>query len=161
MEAAEVRAKTATGPIFHELAERFRKRGVVFILSDLFDDVASMMAGLKHFRHRRHDVILFHVLDAAEVEFPFRSPTLFKGLEQMPDVVADPRSLRKAYLQRTGRLPARTAARLPQPGHGLPAGPHRPAVGRGAVRVPGSADGASQVMRRIATWNRRRRTSNR
>ncbi|NLF72614.1 MAG: DUF58 domain-containing protein [Candidatus Anammoximicrobium sp.] len=99
MESAEVRAKTAAGPIFHELAERFRKRGVVFILSDLFDDVPAMLAGLKHFRHRRHDVILFHVLDAAELDFPFRSPTLFRGLEQMPQVVADPRSLRKAYLR--------------------------------------------------------------
>jgi len=57
------------------------------------------MAGLKHFRHRRQDVILFHVLDGAEVDFPFRSPTLFKGLEQMPHVAADPRSLRKAYLR--------------------------------------------------------------
>jgi len=99
MESAELRAKTATGPIFHELAERFRKRGVVVILSDFFDDVTSLMAGLKHFRHRRQDVILFHVLDAAEVDFPFRSPTLFKGLERMPQVPADPRSLRKAYLR--------------------------------------------------------------
>lgn len=98
MESTTLEAKTATGPIFHELAERFRKRGVVLILSDFFDDVASMMAGLRHFGHRRHDVILFHVLDPAELEFPFRSPTLFKGLEQLPEVLADPRSLRKAYL---------------------------------------------------------------
>ncbi len=94
-----MRAKTATGPIFHDLAERFHKRGMVIILSDLFDDVTSLMAGLKHFRHRRHDVILFHVLDPAELDFPFRSPTLFKGLEQLPQVLADPRSLRKAYLR--------------------------------------------------------------
>ncbi len=99
MEAAPLLAKTATGPIFHELAERFRKRGVVLILSDLFDDVAGMMAGLKHFRHRRHDVILLHLLDPAEIDFPFRNPTLFKGLEQYPEVLADPRSLRKAYLR--------------------------------------------------------------
>ena len=99
MEAAPLQAKTATGPIFHELAERFRKRGVVLILSDLFDDVAGMMAGLKHFRHRRHDVILLHLLDPVEIDFPFRNPTLFKGLEQYPEVLADPRSLRKAYLR--------------------------------------------------------------
>jgi uncharacterized protein (DUF58 family) len=104
MEGSRPTAKTATGPIFHELAERFRKRGVVLILSDLFDDVPSMLAGLKHFRHRRHDVILFQVLDAAELDFPFRSPTLFKGLEQYPELLADPRSLRKAYLQEIGRF---------------------------------------------------------
>jgi uncharacterized protein (DUF58 family) len=99
MESAPLEAKTHTGPIFHELAERFRKRGVVVILSDFFDDVPSMLAGLTHFRHRRHDVILWHMLDAAEVDFPFRDPTLFKGLEQLPHILADPRSLRKAYLR--------------------------------------------------------------
>ncbi|HEX4130287.1 MAG TPA: DUF58 domain-containing protein [Pirellulales bacterium] len=91
--------KTNTGPIFHDLAERLKKRGIVLVLSDLFDDVASMLAGLKHFRHRRHEVILFHVLDPAEIDFPFQQVTLFKGLEELPDVLADPRSLRKAYQQ--------------------------------------------------------------
>ena len=98
MEQTQPERKTATGPIFHELAERLKKRGIVVVLSDLFDDVPSMLAGLKHFRHRRHEVILFHVLDPAELEFPFRQPTLFKGLEQWPEVLADPRSLRRAYL---------------------------------------------------------------
>jgi len=91
--------KTATGPIFHDLAERLKKRGVVLVLSDLFDDVEPMMAGLKHFRHRRHDVVVFHVLDPAELEFPFRNTTLFRGMEELPDVLTDPRSLRKAYLE--------------------------------------------------------------
>jgi uncharacterized protein (DUF58 family) len=99
MESAHADRKTATGPIFHDLAERLKKRGVVLILSDLFDDVDSMLAGLKHFRHRRHDVILFHVLDPAELEFPFHNPTMFQGLEEMPEVLADPRSLREAYLR--------------------------------------------------------------
>ena len=85
--------KTSTGPIFHDLAERLKKRGVVLILSDLFDNVPSMLAGLKHFRHRRHEVVVFHVLDPAELDFPFRRTSLFKGLEGMPDVLADPNSL--------------------------------------------------------------------
>jgi uncharacterized protein (DUF58 family) len=91
--------KTSTGPIFHELAERFTKRGVVLILSDLFDNVDAMLAGLKHFHHRRHDVIVMHTLDPAELDFPFRGPTMFKGLEQYPEVLADPDALRKAYLR--------------------------------------------------------------
>jgi uncharacterized protein (DUF58 family) len=99
METTDPIAKTNTGATFHELAERFRKRGVVLILSDLFDNVSTMLAGLKHFRHRRHDVILLHVLDPAELDFPFRSPTLFKGLEEYPEVLADPRALRRAYLR--------------------------------------------------------------
>lgn len=99
MEETVPERKTNTGPIFHDLAERLKKRGIVIVLSDLFDDVPSMLAGLKHFRHRRHEVILFHVLDPAELEFPFDQLTLFKGLEQYGDVLADPRALRKAYLQ--------------------------------------------------------------
>jgi uncharacterized protein (DUF58 family) len=98
METAEPRRKTRTGPIFHDLAERLKRRGLVIILSDLFDDVPAMLAGLKHFRHRRHDVVMFHVLDPAELDFPFRDITLFKGLEQLPDVLTDPRTLRQAYL---------------------------------------------------------------
>ena len=96
--------KTSTGPIFHDLAERLKKRGIVIILSDLFDDVPSMMAGLKHFRHRRHEVVMFHVLDPAELDFPFKQTTLFKGLEQLPEVLTDPRSLRKAYLEEFNRF---------------------------------------------------------
>ena len=99
MEESVPARKTATGPIFHDLAERFKKRGIVVILSDLFDDVDSMLAGLKHFRHRRHEVILFHVLDPAELDFPFRQVTLFQGLEELPDVLAEPRALRRAYLR--------------------------------------------------------------
>jgi uncharacterized protein (DUF58 family) len=98
MENTVPERKTQTGPIFHDLAERLKRRGLVVILSDLFDDVASMMAGLKHLRHRRHDVVVFHVLDPAELDFPFRQTTLFRGLEQMPDVLTDPQSLRRAYL---------------------------------------------------------------
>ncbi len=99
IEGAGAGKKTNTGPIFHELAERFTKRGIVLILSDLFDNVDAMLAGLKHFHHRRHDVIVMHTLDAAELEFPFRGPTMFKGLEEYPEVLADPDALRKAYLQ--------------------------------------------------------------
>ncbi len=99
MENTVPERKTKTGPIFHDLAERFKRRGLVLILSDLFDDVPSMMAGLKHLRHRRHDVIVFHVLDPAELDFPFRQTTLFRGMEQFPDVLTDPRALRRAYLE--------------------------------------------------------------
>ncbi|MFV1966932.1 MAG: DUF58 domain-containing protein [Pirellulaceae bacterium] len=98
LESASSASKTATGPIFHELAEKWKKRGVVVVISDLFDNVASLMAGLKHFRHRRHDVIILHLLDAAELDFPFTQPTTFQGLEGQPDLAADPRALRRAYL---------------------------------------------------------------
>jgi uncharacterized protein (DUF58 family) len=81
------------------LAERLNRRGVVVILSDLFDDVESMMAGLKHLRHRRHDVILLHILDPTEIDFPFQQVTMFKGLESLGEVISEPRSLQSAYMR--------------------------------------------------------------
>lgn len=99
MEQSTVGRKTRTGPIFHDLAERLGRRGIVVVISDLFDDAEPMLAGLKHFRHCRHDVIVLHVLDPAELDFPFQHVTMFKGLEALGDVVTEPRSLRAAYRQ--------------------------------------------------------------
>ena len=79
MDETRAERKTATGPIFHDLAERLKKRGLVVIFSDLFDDVPAMMAGLKHLRHRRHEVVIFHVLDPAELDFPFRANDAVQG----------------------------------------------------------------------------------
>jgi len=104
MQESSAQRKTATGPIFHELAERLKKRGIVAVFSDLFDDLPSMAAGLKHFRHRRHELILFHVLDPAELDFPFAQTTLFRGLEEYPELLADPHSLRRAYLSEFERF---------------------------------------------------------
>jgi uncharacterized protein (DUF58 family) len=91
--------KTNTGPILHELAERFKKRGIVILLSDLFDDLGAVMSGLRHFQHRRHKVVLMHVLDPAELDFPFQRVAMFNGLERLPRMLVEPKSLRKAYLE--------------------------------------------------------------
>jgi uncharacterized protein (DUF58 family) len=90
--------KTGLAPIFHDLAERITRRGIVVILSDLFDDPDTLVAGLKHLRHKRHEVIVLHVLDRAELDFPFQEATLFRGLEAFPELLTDPRSLRDGYL---------------------------------------------------------------
>ena len=97
MDLDSASGETSMGPIFHDLAERIKKRGLVVILSDLFDDVPSLMLGLKHLRHRRHEVLVLQVIDPAEQDFPFQDPTLFKGLERLPEQLTEPRSLRRAY----------------------------------------------------------------
>jgi uncharacterized protein (DUF58 family) len=97
LDVTPARDKSDMGGVFHDLAERFKKRGVVAVFSDLFDEPARILAGLKHFRHRRHEVIVFHILDPAELEFPFRSTTLFKGLEGLPEILTEPHGLRRAY----------------------------------------------------------------
>jgi uncharacterized protein (DUF58 family) len=110
MQQSEPIHKTSTGPIFHELAERFTRRGIVFIVSDLFDDADAMLAGLKHFRHRRHDVVVVQVLDPAELDFPFQHATLFRGLEGLGDLLVEPAQLRRAYQQEIERFTARVRA---------------------------------------------------
>ena len=65
----------------------------------LFDETPDVLAGLKHLRHKRHEVVVLHVLDRAELDFPFRESTLFRGLEQWPELLTDPRSLRDGYLE--------------------------------------------------------------
>jgi uncharacterized protein (DUF58 family) len=95
---------SAIGGVLHEAAERFARRGVVMVFSDLFDDPAATLAGLKHLRYQRHEVVVFHVLDPAELDFPFRQATLFRGLEQLPELLTDPLGVRESYLEELQRF---------------------------------------------------------
>jgi len=97
LDVTPARDKSDLGAVLHDLSERFKRRGIVAIFSDLLDDPTKVLAGLKHFRHRRHEVVVFHVLDPDEVDFPFRDPTLFQGMEGIPDVAADPVAIGAAY----------------------------------------------------------------
>lgn len=90
--------------VLHTMAERIRQRGLVILISDLFDSPDKILKALQHFRHRRHDVICFHVLDEYELSFPFQNMTLFEGLEEYPKLLVDPRSLRTAYLQEVDKF---------------------------------------------------------
>lgn len=87
------------GPVLNELAGRTGRRGIAFIFSDLLDDVSTILAGLQHLRYQKHEVIVFHTLDAAELDFPFRHTTLFRGLEGLPEILTDPPSIRASYLK--------------------------------------------------------------
>jgi uncharacterized protein (DUF58 family) len=99
MNQGAVREKSHMGALFHDLAERLSRRALIFIISDMFDDVNEVMLGLQHLRHKRHEVILWNTLDQAELTFPFTEPTLFRGLEAYPELLTDPRALRRGYLE--------------------------------------------------------------
>ena len=90
--------RSKIGPPLHALAERIKHRGLVILISDLFDETKDVFSGLQHFRHKGHDLIVFHIMDEYEATFPFERMTLFEGLEEMPQVLTDPRSLRNEYL---------------------------------------------------------------
>ncbi len=105
--SATAEKKTDLSTVMHAMAERLRKRGLVILITDLFDDPEKILKGLQHFRHRRHDVIVFHVMDEYELTFPFQRMTLFEGMEEYPKLLVDPRSLRNAYLEEVEKFCSR------------------------------------------------------
>jgi uncharacterized protein (DUF58 family) len=100
IEGAKPTGRTDVGRVLMRVSDQLRKRGLVVLVSDLVGDVEEILRGLRQLRSRKHDVIVLQVLDPAEVEFPFEQMTLFEGLEEHPELLADPKSLRRAYLDR-------------------------------------------------------------
>jgi len=88
---------TKIEPVLHEMAERIKKRGLVIIISDLFDDPENIMNGLKHFRHSKQEVILFHILDRNELEFDFNTRTKFVDMESGEEITTDPWHVKNEY----------------------------------------------------------------
>jgi uncharacterized protein (DUF58 family) len=103
LEDAEVGGETPLSGILHALAEQIRRRGLVIVLSDGFDRIDELTTALRHLRHRRHEVLFFHVLAPEEEEFPFRRPARFRNLEQSEHRLrVDPAELRAIYLEQFG-----------------------------------------------------------
>ncbi|TAK60980.1 MAG: DUF58 domain-containing protein [Bacteroidetes bacterium] len=91
--------KTGTAESLHNIAERIKRRGLVVILSDLFDDPAGVMSALKHFRHKKNEVIVMQVLDPLERSFAFGRDAVFKDLETNEELTTQPWHIQKAYQQ--------------------------------------------------------------
>ncbi len=89
--------ETNVASTLHRLASRFKKRCLIVIISDLYDDEEEVARALHHFRHRRHEVIVFHVFDKAELEFPFRDVISFYDLETNERLQIDPAYVRDTY----------------------------------------------------------------
>jgi uncharacterized protein (DUF58 family) len=101
LEDTQPGGETALAPLWHQLAEKVRQRSLLILLSDCFDEVAALQRALQHFRHRRHEVILFHILAPEEIEFPFKKWTQFRSLETSGQrLLVDPQRLRKHYRER-------------------------------------------------------------
>jgi uncharacterized protein (DUF58 family) len=89
--------ETDLGSVFHLLAERLKRRGLIIVLSDLLDKPEAVMRSLTHFRHKKHEVILFHTLDPYEKEFPFFDLAEFEDMETGQRIEVYPRLLRDSY----------------------------------------------------------------
>ncbi|MCB9504495.1 MAG: VWA domain-containing protein, partial [Deferribacteres bacterium] len=82
------------------IAERIKRRALVLIFSDFFDeDLEAVLQGLKHFRHRKHEVVLFHMLDAQEINFGFTEDTLFIDMESDEKLRTQPVHIKRSYQQ--------------------------------------------------------------
>ncbi len=98
-------AETALAPVLHEIAERAARRSMILLISDLFDDPDALVRALHHFRYRKHEVVLFHVIAEEERTFPFEDWSLFEDLEAPGErLPVDPMSLRTAYREEVERF---------------------------------------------------------
>jgi uncharacterized protein (DUF58 family) len=91
--------KTGTAKALNQLAEKIHRRGLVIVFSDFFDDADSFVTALKHFRHKKHEVVAFQVLDPREIDFRFSGSVIFKDLETSEMLQTQPVQLEKVYRQ--------------------------------------------------------------
>jgi uncharacterized protein (DUF58 family) len=88
----------------HDLAEGMKRRGLVILISDLIDDPQSVLSALQHFRFQGHDVLVFHVMDNAELTFPFETLTEFSDLETGEKMLVTPEGMRPIYMEQMRRF---------------------------------------------------------
>lgn len=93
----QAKGKTNTAYALNKIAEQIKRRGLVIIFSDLFDDQESVVNALKHFRYKKNEVIVFQILDPLEMSFAIDSPTIFKDMETHRELLSQPMSVLKSY----------------------------------------------------------------
>jgi len=86
----------------NEFAEKLKRRSLIILISDLFDDLEASMRALKQLRHRKNEMIVFHLLDPFELDFPFEELTLFRSMEDSLQALSEPRATRREYLREMG-----------------------------------------------------------
>lgn len=107
IKALEVSApanKTDLTDILIDVASSYPARGMMIVISDLLVDRDGLFRGLRQLRQRGHDILIFHVMDDDELDFPFNGPTRFEGLESSDFINCNPRALREGYLAALNRF---------------------------------------------------------
>ena len=89
--------ETTIAPILHQTAESIKKRGLIILISDLFDDPEDVLTGLQHFRYKGHEVIVFHILDPQELSLDFSQRVRFRDLESGEEIITDPWHIQSDY----------------------------------------------------------------
>ncbi len=96
--------ETSLSNVLLELAEKIKRRGLIILFSDLFDDYESIIRSLKVFRHKKNEVLVFHILDPAEISFPFRGDVLLRDMETREKITVESRTLKHEYKRKILRL---------------------------------------------------------
>jgi len=104
LEATRATEITNIGESLDMVGQTMKKRGVFILFSDLMDNAEVVINKLRQLRTRRHEIVLFHVLDRDEITFPFEDTTIFQDLEDHSEIVTDAFSLRTEYLKRVRHL---------------------------------------------------------
>ena len=99
LEATAPGQRTSIAPTFHDLANMIGKRGLVIVISDLYDDPSEIMKALQHFVYKKHQIIVFHLMDPAELDFPFKKILTFMDMETNERLQVDPRYVREGYVK--------------------------------------------------------------
>lgn len=104
LETAKPSGLTDLAATADTLAEKLPRRSLVCVFSDFFDDKQDALKKVLALRSRKHDVAVFHLVDKAEIEFPFEDPTLFLSMEDAQRVEVNPREIRESYLEEFGKF---------------------------------------------------------
>lgn len=97
--AFEPEQTTNIATVLHEMAQQVRRKGIFIVISDFFDDVEEVLRGIQHLRFSGSEVLVFHVMDPYELEFPFKGTVEFRGLEAAGKLITKPAELRRSYLE--------------------------------------------------------------
>jgi len=107
LENAKPGSPTNVGDSLRALTERIHRRGLIVLLSDLMDDPESVLTALRYFRHKKHEVVVFHILDPKEVRFDFDREARFEDMEVGNRITAQPWRIQGEYVREIERWRAR------------------------------------------------------
>lgn len=100
LEASEPGKDTSLSSVVDQILPTIKRRSMLILISDCFDDLPALDRTLQRLRHARHEVVIFRIAAPEEIDFPFDRPTQFRNLEQIDDrLLVDPARLRKEYLR--------------------------------------------------------------
>ena len=99
MHNSKTGGETNISALLHTLAESINKRGLIILISDLLDDEENIMKGLRHFRHKGHEVIIFHIIDPKEKNLDFDENINFIDIENEDNLIVDSRQIKKDYIK--------------------------------------------------------------